>query len=81
MSQQSATEATELVKCRRTAHGGLFAARAFRAAAVTAAAIGGDLVAVHQWLAAALVLWLVPSLLVVGGLAHRAHTRRKAGRA
>lgn len=29
------------------------------------------------WLAFGLVLWLVPLLLVVGGLAHRAHNRQK----
>ncbi|MEV5915769.1 hypothetical protein AB0M00_43665 [Streptomyces chartreusis] len=34
---------------------------------------------VEEWLAFGLVLWLVPLLLVVGGLAHRAHARTKNG--
>ncbi|MCL8016907.1 hypothetical protein [Streptomyces sp. AS02] len=56
--------------------GDLLAARSCRAAAAAAAAACVLLAAGGQWLAAALVLWLVPSLLAVGGLAHRAHTRQ-----
>lgn len=55
--------------------GDLLTARACRAAAMA----GACLAVVHLWLAAGLVLWLVPSLLVVGGLAHRAHARQNHG--
>lgn len=59
----------------------LVTARACRAAAVAACVAAVVLAVVHQWLAFGLVLWLVPSLLLVAGLAHRAHRRRKEGRA
>lgn len=52
-----------------------------RAVAVAAAVAAALLMVVHEWLAAGLVLWLVPSLLLVGGQARRAHTNRKEGRA
>ena len=55
-------------------------ARSCRVAAVAAAVAGVLLAVVHEWLAAFLVLWLVPSLLVVAGRAHRAHARRSTGR-
>jgi type IV secretory pathway TrbD component len=64
-----------------TRTGDLLTSQACRAAAAAAAAACIVLAAAQQWLAAGLVLWLVPSLLFVGGLAHRAHNRRKAGRA
>ena len=60
--------------------GDLMAARSCRAAAVTTAVAGACLASVHLWLAAGLVWWLVPSLLLVGGRAHRAHARRGTGR-
>ncbi|GGS96571.1 hypothetical protein [Streptomyces violaceus] len=58
----------------------LLAAGCCRVAAVVAAAACVWLAAVQQWLVAGLVLWLVPSFLVVGGLADRAYARRVAGR-
>lgn len=61
--------------------GDLLAARSCRAAAAAATAAGALLAAGQQWLAAFLVWWLVPSLLFVGGLARRAHSDRKEGRA
>lgn len=64
-----------------TRTGDLLTSQACRAAAGVAVVAGAWLAAVQQWLAAGLVLWLVPSLLAVGGLAHRAHNRRKEGRA
>jgi hypothetical protein len=63
-----------------TVTGDLLTAQACRAAAVAAAVACVWLAAVQQWLAAGLVLWLVPSLLAVGGLAHRSHNRRDTGR-
>lgn len=65
----------------QTVTGDLLTARSCRAAAAAATAIGVLLAAGQQWLAAGLVLWLVPSLLLVGGLAHRAHMKQKEGRA
>lgn len=59
--------------------GDLMTAHACRAVAVAAAVAGALLMVVHEWLSAGLVLWLVPSLLLVAGLAHRAHTRRSTG--
>lgn len=56
--------------------GDLLTSHVCRAAAVAAAVVGVCLVTAHQWLAAGLVWWLVPSLLLVGGLA-RAHHRRR----
>lgn len=60
--------------------GDLYAARACRAAAVAVVVASVWLAMVHQWLASGLVLWMVPSLLLVAGQAHRAHTRRTEGR-
>lgn len=57
----------------------LATARALRAAAVAACVAAVVLAVAHEWLAFGLVLWLVPSLLLVAGLAHRAHNRRKGG--
>lgn len=57
--------------------GDLLVSRACPVAAAAAAAGCIWLAAVEQWLAFGLVLWLVPLLLVVGGLAHRAHNRQK----
>ncbi|MFD8899849.1 hypothetical protein [Streptomyces ardesiacus] len=48
---------------------------ACRTAAVTATAGGACLTAAHEWLAGALLLWLVPSLLFVACRARLAHTR------
>lgn len=64
----------------QTVTGDLLTARSCRAVAAAATAAGALLAAGQQWLAAWLVWWLVPSLLLVGGLAHRAHTRRHTGR-
>ena len=58
----------------------LVAAHACRAAAATVVVTSVLLAAVHQWLFAGLVLWLVPSLLLVAARARRAHTRRQEGR-
>lgn len=58
----------------------LLTARACRAAAACAAVAGVWLAVVEQWLAAGLVWWLVPSLLLVAGLAQRAHNRRRGDR-
>lgn len=55
----------------------LVTAHAARAAAVAASAGSVCLGIADQWLAAALVLWLVPSLLLVGSRAHRAHAKRE----
>lgn len=60
--------------------GDLFTARACRTAAVAAVVASVWLAAAHHWLASGLVLWLVPSLLLVAGQARRAHTRRTEGR-
>lgn len=62
----------------QTVTGDLLTARSCRAAAAAATAACVLLAAGRQWLAAGLVLWLVPSLLLVGGLAQRAHTRAQA---
>ncbi|MFD8488674.1 hypothetical protein [Streptomyces sp. NPDC059712] len=48
---------------------------ACRTAAVTATAGGASLTVGGQWLAGALLLWLVPSLLLVACRARLAHTR------
>lgn len=48
---------------------------ACRTAAVTAAAGGASLTVGGQWLAGVLLLWLVPSLLLVACRARLAHTR------
>ena len=53
----------------------LLAARACRAAAVAALAGCIPLALAHNWLAVALVLWMVPSLLLVDRRARRAHAR------
>jgi len=55
--------------------GDLLAAYACRAAALAAVAGSIPLALNHRWLAFALVLWMVPSLLLVGRLARRAHAR------
>ena len=47
------------------------------AAALAATGAGVWLATGGHWLAAVLVLWLVPSLLLVGVLAHRVHTKQK----
>jgi hypothetical protein len=60
--------------------GDLLTARVCRALAAAAAVAAVWLAAAHHPLAAVLVLWLAPCLLLVGGRAHRAHTRRKEGR-
>lgn len=48
------------------------------AAALAAAGAGVWLAAGGHWLAAVLVLWLLPSLLLVGVLARAAHIKRDA---
>lgn len=48
---------------------------ACRTAAVTAFAGGASLTVGGQWLAGVLLLWLVPSLLLVACRARYAHTR------
>jgi hypothetical protein len=55
--------------------GDLLTAQACRATAIVAAVACAWLAASQQWLAASLALWLVPLLLFVGGLAHRAYLR------
>lgn len=57
----------------------LTTARSCRAAAVAAFAACVLLAAAHLWLASGLVVWLVPSLLLVAGQARRA-ARRTEGR-
>jgi hypothetical protein len=56
-------------------NGDLLIARVCRAAALAAVAGCIPLALDGQWLAFALVLWIVPGLLIVGGLCHLAHTR------
>ncbi|MGW0014732.1 hypothetical protein ACWDVX_33895 [Streptomyces tendae] len=53
----------------------LMTSYACRTAAVTAFAGGASLTLAHEWLAGALLLWLVPSLLLVACRARLAHTR------
>lgn len=53
----------------------LLAAQACRTVALAIVAGCIPLAFAGQWLAFALLLWLVPSLLLVGGLCHRAHAR------
>ena len=48
---------------------------ACRTAAVTATAGGASLTLAHEWLAGALLLWLVPSLLLIANRARLAHAR------
>lgn len=48
---------------------------ACRMAAATAFAGGASLTVGGQWLAGMLLLWLVPSLLLIACRAHLAHTR------
>jgi hypothetical protein len=48
---------------------------ACRTAAVTATAGGASFTLAHEWLAGALLLWLVPSLLLVACRARLAHIR------
>ncbi len=60
--------------------GDLYAACACRVAALAAVAGSVPLALNQQWLAFALLLWLVPSLLIVGGLCHRAHARTTSTR-
>jgi uncharacterized membrane protein len=55
--------------------GDLLAAYACRAAALAAMAGSVPLALNQQWLAFALLLWLVPSLLLVDRRARRAHAR------
>lgn len=55
----------------------LYAACACRAAAIAAVAGSVPLALNQQWLAFALVLWLVPSLVLVGHFARRAHARTR----
>lgn len=57
--------------------GDLATAHVFRAAAMAAAVASVCLGITHQWLAAGLVWWLVPNLLLVGSRAHRAHIERQ----
>lgn len=64
-----------------TTFGDLVTARSCCAAAAAAVAVCVLLAASQQWLAFALVLWLVPSLLLVASQARRAHNRRKEGQA
>lgn len=59
-----------------TVTGDLATAHVCRAAAGAAAVGAACLGIAHQWLAFWLVLWLMPSLLLVGGLARRAHVRQ-----
>lgn len=60
-------------------NGDLRTSRVCRAAALAAAAGAVWLAVVHQWLAFGLLLWLVPSLLLVDGRARAAHARSKEG--
>ncbi|WP_032761166.1 hypothetical protein [Streptomyces alboviridis] len=53
----------------------LMTSYACRTAAVTAFAGGASFTLAHEWLAGALLLWLVPSLLLVANRARYAHTR------
>lgn len=53
----------------------LMTAYACRIAAVSACAGGASLATAGQWLPGALLLWLVPSLLLVAHRARLAHTR------
>lgn len=62
-----------------TRTGDLLTAHSCRAAAVAAVAACLVLAAGRQWLASGLVLWLVPSLLLVASQARHAHTRRTEG--
>ncbi|MEV5703130.1 hypothetical protein AB0L55_37320 [Streptomyces anthocyanicus] len=48
---------------------------ACRTAAVTATAGGASFTLAHEWLAGALLLWLVPSLLLIANRARLAHIR------
>lgn len=57
----------------------LLVSRSCPVAAAVAAAASVWLAAVEQWLAAGLMLWLAVTVLVVGGLAHRAHLRYLQG--
>jgi hypothetical protein len=63
------------------ATGDLMVARVCRALAAATAVAAVWLAVAHHPLAAGLVLWLAPCLLLVGGRAYRAHTKRKEGRA
>ncbi|MFD5848350.1 hypothetical protein [Streptomyces chartreusis] len=56
--------------------GDLLVSRSCPVAAAVAVVVCVWLAVVEQWLAFGLVLWSVPLLLVVGGLAHRAHSRK-----
>lgn len=53
----------------------LMTSYACRTAAVTAFAGGASLTLAHEWMAGALLLWLVPSLLLVACRARLAHAR------
>ena len=53
----------------------LMTSYACRTAAVTATAGGASFTLAHEWLAGALLLWLVPSLLLVANRARLAHVR------
>lgn len=60
--------------------GDLTTARSCHAAAFAALAACVLLAAAGHWLASGLVLWLVPSLLLVAGQARRAARRTEEGR-
>lgn len=60
--------------------GDLTTARSCRAAAFAAFAACVLLAAAGHWLASGLVLWLVPSLLLVAGQARRAHNGQEEER-
>lgn len=57
--------------------GDLWVAFGCLAAGIAVTAGGVSLAMAHQVLAAGLVLWLVPGLLLVGARARRAHTKQK----
>lgn len=61
-------------------HGDLRTSRVCRAAALAVTAGSVWLAVAHQWLAFGLLLWLVPSLLLVDGRARAAHDRAKEER-
>jgi hypothetical protein len=60
----------------------LMTAYACRIAAVSACAGGASLTLAHEWVVGVLLLWLVPSLLLVAQRARLAHVRiHQTGRA